>query len=137
MASVVEAAKRLNVHERTVYNWLNNGKLKGSKNRSGEWEISIDSINVVLNKNEVETNLVKSEYIIGKELDDKEATALIRIGQFCKKFNETSSIEWAKKIALEVEEIEKLQTTKNIVSKIVSDNIQPMEKIYHERDERN
>lgn len=129
MPTVKETAKRLNVHERTVYNWLNSGRLEGHKNKNNEWVISFESINKILDQRNYEGNLVHAEYLYKKELDKQEEESLKKIGQFCTKFNETNSIEWAKKIKNEVDKIDRLQETKKIINNIVADKMKPMEKL--------
>ena len=49
--NVKETAKALNVHYRTVYNMINDGRLKAEKVAGEGWEISEEQVNELLYRN--------------------------------------------------------------------------------------
>lgn len=78
---------------------------------------------------QIETDLAKAEYILNEDISQKEEQSLEKINQFSKNLIKNPSIEWAKKIAEEVATIEKLRSVKGVISDIVSDHVQPFDKI--------
>ncbi|MBO7744171.1 MULTISPECIES: helix-turn-helix domain-containing protein [Paenibacillus] len=48
--TVREAAETLKVHPRTIYNMIDDGRLKATKNYHGAWEISDEQIDQMLNE---------------------------------------------------------------------------------------
>lgn len=117
-----DAAKRLGVSVGTVYNWLKSGKLKGEKKESGEWDISIESINEILGQFQYEADLVKFELTVDKHLKKQEEMHLKMINHFCKDFVElyesgnSNALSAAEKIVERVRQIEDLKKAKETIN---------------------
>lgn len=130
-----EAAKRLGISVGTVYNWVKSGKLEASYNETGEMDVSLDSVNQILNKRDVESNLVKAEWVISKNIKNQEKAILQEIHSLCKKVvsgyadEQASVIQYAGEIAKRYNRLQELQAAAKIVSSVVYENMEPFEEL--------
>lgn len=130
-----EAAKRLNISVGTVYNWLKIGKLEGFKTETGEWDISVDSVNKILGQYQHEADLVKFEILVDKYLKEQETSHLQMIHHFCKDFIELyeagnpNAFQAAEKIAERVQQVQELKKTGEHVKDAASDEFTGFEEM--------
>ena len=136
-----EAAKRLGLSIPGVYKALNEGRLIGTKDEKGKWDITEEAILMFQGKVELEGDLFKAEHIMNKFIQDREAEILKKINGFCNRFTELYSAGnsnaqlWARKIADQVAELDNLKHASKLIGEALMDNLTPLEEPYSEGDE--
>lgn len=136
-----EAAKRLNISIPAVYKALKEGRLEGTKNEDGKWDISEEAILKFQGKHEAEADLFKAEWVIKKLLSEKEATALEKINGFCTNFiklyaeDNPNSVLWAEKISEQFDELKKIKQAQVLIGEAIMSNLTPLEEAYEKGEE--
>lgn len=123
LVNVKEAAKSLNVHQRTIYNMINSGRLKAEKPEGREWEISNEQLNEVLSKslsyNQKAEDLATAVYSLESSNKDIAANTLMLLVEQCNQVSReyakgTRGTEMDRAIVRLEERISRVKASQNV-----------------------
>lgn len=128
-----QASALLGVSERTVYNWIDSGKLEATKGVNGELVISPEAVENVRQQeetklkkraDEIKNVSVRSKY--DEHINNQIDRHMNVIHSLCKNFIHDRDIETLEKINKRHDEIKQLESSKSNFSKFVNKNITPL-----------